>query len=67
MEQRDWQDIESMFKEKFCKLQDVTKFNDERCSYEYIPSKRDYKILAFFKLHLNEVFEKAWMYNQLNK
>lgn len=49
-----WKTIEEEFRKKFVKLQDVTKFNDERCSYDYVPSKRDFKILAFFKPYFQE-------------
>lgn len=49
-----WQEIEEEFKKQFVRLEDVTKFNDERCSYDYVMSKRDYKILAFFKPYFQE-------------
>ncbi len=53
-----WQEIEEEFKKQFVRLEDVSTFNDERCRYDYVMSKRDYKILAFFKPYFQEKLHK---------
>jgi len=49
-----WKDLQREFIEKFGKLEDVTKFNDELSKYDYVISKRDWAILTFFKPYFQE-------------